>query len=501
MTTKYHLFQKYRHNNYNYVDNVTKTYIEMGGCLINIYPLLGVIKNDGTMVSIDSTNESMVGDVVLNENSKRKYSHTTYDLWATTTMNPPNFSWSYAGISILDGDVKEFSLHYNSMIAVLGRKIIVGDVIELTWQRDLDVLGSDKAQNKFYVVTESLRDEQGWGPEWHYHLWKIKCKPIMNSPEFADLFNNDNTTGGEDGFYVDPGDINGGGGLDESMTQDDKLQDQVDEILKEAEGEDGSEENGWTTSGVSYRLYDEHHVFLAINDKFYITDGSHIQNRENIVGIDGIPAESTCEEVKYGDYFPKDAREDEYFLRIDYMPPKLYKRVVKKQTEDIVNIQYGDVKLTEAKLNLNGNGFDGSIINNDIIVGSINKGKVYVNETYIGVVTDSGKIINTRGEIIGQIEQKVLSEKKGWALQEFDRRERWTGVPFRLRRTVNNEETFTNEEGDIEPMRQNIKDLVKPRVKKEHYNPRPWNKDLQQQIEDDTYITHKIIGMDYSGEE
>ena len=183
------------------------------------------------------------------------------------------------------------------------------------------------------------------------------------------------------------------------------------------------------------------------------------------------------------------------------MPPKLYKRVVKKQTEDIVNIQYGDVKLTEAKLNLNGNGFDGSIINNDIIVGSINKGKVYVNETYIGVVTDSGKIINTRGEIIGQIEQKVLSEKKGWALQEFDRRERWTGVPFRLRRTVNNEETFTNEEGDIEPMRQNIKDLVKPRVKKEHYNPRPWNKELQQQIEDDTYITHKIIGMDYSGEE
>ena len=39
-------------------------------------------------------------------------------------------------------------------------------------------------------------------------------------------------------------------------------------------------------------------------------------------------------------------------------------------------------------------------------------------------------------------------------------------------------------------MRQNIKDLVKPRVKKEHYNPRPWNKELQQQIEDDAEVVN-----------
>lgn len=496
MTTKYHLFQKHRGNNYQYIDNVVKTYIEMGGCLINVYPLIGVVSKDGTVTNIDNTNELMVSDVVLNENNKRKYSHTTYDLWATTSMNPPNFSFTYAGISILDGDVKEFSLHYNSMIASIGRKLIVGDVIELTWQRDLDVLGSDKAQNKFYVITESLRDESGWGPEWQYHLWKIKCKPIMNSPEFSDLFNNDNTTGGEDGFYADPGDINGGGGLDSSLTQDDKLQNQVDEILKEAEGEDGSEENGWTTSGVSYRLHDEHHIFLDINGEYYI------QNQPNIVGIDGIPAESTCELVKYGESFPKDSEENDFFVRTDYMPPRLYKRVVKKQTENIINIQYGDIKVSEGRLNITGNNFDGSIINNsNELIGSIDKNKVYIGGLFIGMMTDSGKVITTKGEIIGQIDEKVLSEKKGWKLLELDRRERWTGVPFALRKHINNEEYFTNEEGDAEPMRQNIKDLVKARVKKEHLNPRPWNKRLQQQIEDDTYVTHKIIGMDYPGED
>lgn len=495
MTTKYHLFQRQRSKNYNYIDNVVKTHIEMGGCLINVYPLIGVIGTDGIVTEITSANDIMVSDIVLNENNKRKYSHTTYDLWATTNMNPPNFSFTYAGISILDGDVKEFSLHYNSMIATLGRKLIVGDVIELTWQRDIDVLGSNEAQNKFYVVSESLRDEQGWGPEWQYHLWKIKCKPIMNSPEYADLFNIENTTGGEDGFYANPGDIYGGGGLSESMNQDNKLQDQVDKLLQEAEGEDGSEENGWTTSGVSYRLHDEHHIFLDVNGEYYI------QNNQNIVGIDGIPAESTCELVKYGDTFPKDVKENDYFVRTDYMPPRLYKRIVKKQVENVINIQYGDIKISEGHLNCIGKNFDGSIIYNNELVGSIDRDKVFVHGIFIGMTTESGKIITTKGEIIGQIEEKVLSEKKGWALQEYDRREKWTGVPFALRKHINNEETFTNDEGYVENMRQNIKNVAKARVKKEHLNPRPWNKTIQQQLLDERNEYHNIIGMDYSGED
>ena len=172
-----------------------------------------------------------------------------------TNMNPPNFSWNYAGINILDTNVQEFSVHYNAMIAAIGRKIIVGDVIELPWQRDIDVLGKEKAQSKFYVITESAREESGWGPNYHFYTWKLKAKPVMDSPEFSDLFNDGNTTGGEDGFYEDLGSINGGGGMDKDASQDSQLQDQVDEILKEAEGEDGSEENGWETSGVSYRLY------------------------------------------------------------------------------------------------------------------------------------------------------------------------------------------------------------------------------------------------------
>lgn len=498
MVSNYHLYKKYRSKTYNYIDESVRSYFEMGGTLIHIYPLEGVVKSDGTVVPITDTNETAISDVVLNENNKRKYSHTTYDMYITTTLNPPNFSWTYAGISILDGDVLEMCLHYNMMVETLGRKIVVGDVIECSFMRDLDVLGSDRAQNKFYVVNESMRDENGWDPSSQYHLWKIKCKPITNSPEFADLFNRDvdedgnpDPHGGDDGFYVPPGDADGGGGLDPGANQDEKLQDQVDDILDEAEGEDGNPDNGWHPTGVSYRLWDEHQAFLEINGKYYMDDGN-----PNIVGIDGIPAEKTCEEVPYGDAFPKNSKEGDYFVRIDFLPPKLYKRVYDKTTFYVANIYFDDYKITDAELNMIGRNYDGSIKDSSgNLIGTIDKDRVYIDGAYIGYVTETGKIASNTGLIIGEIKSKDIVHKKGWKLIENDRRERWTGVPARLRNHINNENTFINEEGDVETMRQNMKLVADRRVKKEHNKPRPWNKKLQKAIADETGKEYDIIGI------
>ncbi len=354
-----------------------------------------------------------------------------------------------------------------------------------------------KAQNKFYVVTSSERDENSWDPSYHFHLWKIKCKPIMDSPEYADLFNkevdedgNPLPTGGEDGFYVEPGDEMGGGGLDKDAKQDEKLQEQVDDIIEEAEGNDGDPDNDWTTGvGVSYRLHDEHHIFLAINDKYYI------ENRPNIVGIDGIPAEKTCEEVPYGEFFPKDAKEGEYFLRTDYLPPRLYKRIYTKTMVNTINVVCGDIRITDGELNITGKNFDGSIKYNNELVGSIDKDRVYINGQYIGYITETGKIANNGGLIIGTVTQTETIHKKGWVLEELDRRERWHGVPAVLRNVINNENTFINNEGDTEKMRQNMKLVANRRVKKEHKKDRPWNKRLRNTIAETTGVDYDIIGI------
>ena len=383
---RYHLYQKERSNNYNYIDRVVKGFIEQGGALFHVYPIVALIGNDGVSHEIGEKG-FLVSDPVFNESPKRKYSRETFDLWGVTKMNTPQFSFSFSGLSLLDGDEKEISFHYNSMIAQLGRKLLIGDVIEWSWLRDLDIMGMETGMNKFYQVTASERDENGWAANYKYHLWKVKVKPITNSPEFADLFVQKNEDGSYDGdFYEDLNSINGGGGIDASNTTQKNELDIMDAVLAEAE-----------EKGPSFRLHDEHHVYLDENNQVYV------ENRFIPQGIDGIPNQLNCEDIDYntefGEFFPENPSNGDYFLRVDYNPPRLFKRIVNEQT---------------------------------------NEGK--------------------------------------WQLVEFDNREKWTGVPAILRSHINNDETITNNAEEVLPQRQNIKDLVKARVKKEHKKSRDWKK-------------------------
>lgn len=385
MAVNFHIYQKDRTKNYNTIDRIVKNFIDMGGVPVHCYPLVGFIGKNNEVYSIESLK---IGDPVFNENSKRKYSRETFDLWGVTTMNKPNLAFGLNGWSLLDADEMTFSFHYNSMVQQLGRKIIIGDVLEMSFMRDLDVLGMPTGTNKFYTVTSSMRDEKGWAANYKYHLWKITCKPLPNSPEYSDLFNN----GKENDFYENLNSANGGGGLDKSNTTLESELNIMDTNLAEAE------------EGVSFKRHDEHHIYLDMNDDPY--DNNIFISQ----GIDGIAADSTCEQIKWGDFFPptNEVKDGDYFLRIDYDPPILYKRVVDKE------------------------------INSD------------TNEEYIA--------------------------REFWQMREFDWREKWTGCPTKLRNIINNDNMIKLDDGEVQPMRQNIKDLVKAKVKKEHNNPRPWDK-------------------------
>ena len=70
-----------------------------------------------------------------------------------------------------------------------------------------------------------------------------------------------------------------------------------------------------------------------------------------------------------------------------------------------------------------------------------------------------------------------------WKLIELDSREEWTGASWNLRRAVNTEGTIETESGRIVNKQENIKDLVKARVKKEHNNKKDWKKITNVQID------------------
>ena len=377
-TTGFHLYQKERSQNYNYIDRVVKNYFEMGGALYHVYPIRAIVDKDG--VEHEVGKEGLyVSDNVFVENNKRKYCRETYDLYGVTQMQQPTWTTLFSGLSELDGDEKKLWIHYNSMIAQLGRKIIVGDVIEISWQRDLDILGKETAANKFYQVTSSERDDASWAQNYKFHIWLLKLKPITNSPEFEDLFN----YGDEDDFYEPTGSDNGGGGLDPEMTQDDNLLEINDKNLEEAEED------------VSFRLHDEHHAYL------YKDTNPMVGGRFIPIGIDGIPAELNADEVPMGDSFPNYAEIGSYYLKTNFNPPRLYVR-----------------------------------------------------------------------------------EDGYWKLIGYDARTKWMGVPNRLLQATNNDETVTFEDGTTLEKRQNIKDLVRAKVKKEHNAPKDWKKIVKQRFED-----------------
>ena len=146
-------------------------------------------------------------------------------------------------------------------------------------------------------------------------------------------------------------------------------------------------------------------------------------------------------------------------------------------------------------MNITGKNFNGSIKVDNELKGSIDKDRVYINGQYVGYVTETGKIVNNGGLIIGEIKSEDIVHKKGWKLIEFDRRERWTGVPARLRNVVNNENTFINEAGDEVKMRQNIKNLAKARIKKEHGFQRVWNKEIKKEMDEVLQKENNIIGI------
>lgn len=377
-TTGFHLYQKERSNNYNYIDRVVKNYFEMGGMLMHVYPMKSIVDAKGVEHQIGEEG-LYVSDNVFVENNQRRYFRETFDLYGVTQMKPPTWTTLFSGLSSLDGDEKQVWIHYNSMIAQLGRKIIVGDVIEFSWIRDLDILGKESAANKFYQVTSSERDEASWAPNYKFHIWLLKLKPITNSPEFEDLFNK----GEEDEFYEPVNSDNGGGGLDPEMTQDDNLNDINDKNLEEAEED------------VSFRLHDEHHVYMLEDTNPY-KEGRFIP-----IGIDGIPAELNADQVPMGDSFPRYAEVGSYYLKTNFNPPRLYVR-----------------------------------------------------------------------------------EEGHWKLIGYDARTKWMGVPNVLLQTVNNTDSVSFSDGTELTKRQNIKDLVKARVKKEHNAPKDWKKIVQQRFED-----------------
>ena len=129
-----------------------------------------------------------IQDLLFMENRDRTYEPNIVRLRGHYNVQNLDFDLSQFGL-FLNNDILFITVHYNTMIDLIGRKLIVGDVLELPHLQDYNPLNDDIPTSllRYYHVTDGNYASEGFSPTWYPHLWRIKCEPLVDSQEFSQI--------------------------------------------------------------------------------------------------------------------------------------------------------------------------------------------------------------------------------------------------------------------------------------------------------------------------
>lgn len=221
---KLSLYKETKSNDYRFFDRTIKEQLEIGGTFAYIHKYLGPTDQgpsaDATQPQYDSMDPTNIQDLLFLENRDRTYDPDIVRLKIHYSVQNLDFDLSQFGL-FLNNDILFMVGHLNSMIETLGRKLMVGDVIELPHLIDFNPLdtGIPVSLKRYYQVTDGNFASEGFSPTWYPHLWRIKCEHLVNSQEFSQVLNEPNnkdnylglwnsTTAYPAGYVVSFGDVN-----------------------------------------------------------------------------------------------------------------------------------------------------------------------------------------------------------------------------------------------------------------------------------------------------
>jgi hypothetical protein len=189
---------------------------QVGGTDVLVHRYIGpdTSNSDGSPSQPIYNNDDplQIQDLLFLENRDRKYDPDVYVLRGVYNLQDIDFNLSQFGL-FLQNDTVFMTFHINDTVEKLGRKIIAGDVIELPHLKDDHALNDlTYALKRFYVIEEVTRAAEGFSVTWYPHLYRAKCKPLVDSQEFKDILNGVANSDKDVGAYSDnvtyyPGDI------------------------------------------------------------------------------------------------------------------------------------------------------------------------------------------------------------------------------------------------------------------------------------------------------
>ena len=218
------LYRPNKTNDYNFLDKTISEMFTVGATDLYVHKYLGPNANtpsiDYTQPQYDALNPTNIQDLLFLENRDRVYDPNIYRLRGHYNVQNLDFDLSQFGL-FLNNDIIFITVHYNDMIELIGRKLMVGDVIELPHLLDYNPLKETipVALKRFMQITDANYASEGFSQTWFPHLWRIKCEPLVDSQEFSQILqepiNQDNYLGPWDkdktyppGYVISYGDKN-----------------------------------------------------------------------------------------------------------------------------------------------------------------------------------------------------------------------------------------------------------------------------------------------------
>jgi hypothetical protein len=218
------LYRPNKTNDYRFFDRNISQQLTVGGTDLYIHKYLGPTNSgpsiDYTQPEYATVSPTNIQDLLFLENRDRNYDPNIYRLRGHYNVQNLDFDLSQFGL-FLNNDIIFITVHYNDMIDIVGRKLMVGDVIELPHLLDYDPLDETipVALKRFYQITDANYASEGFSQTWFPHLWRIKCEKLVDSQEFKQILeapaNTDNYLGQWDisktyppGYVITYGDKN-----------------------------------------------------------------------------------------------------------------------------------------------------------------------------------------------------------------------------------------------------------------------------------------------------
>jgi hypothetical protein len=327
------LYTPEKGNNYRFIDRQISLMFQVGCTDVHVHKYLGPknpLEGTADQPIYDVIKETNIQDLLFLENRDRKYEEEIYRIRGHYQLQNLNFNLSQFGLFI-DNDTIFMTVHINDIISTIGRKPLAGDVMEVPHLKDDFALNDfDLSMPRFFVVEEVDRPSEGYSATWYPHLYRLKLKKLTDTQQYSDILDK---PAGEDSAYA----------LRDLLSTRNKDLEINDAIVRQAE-------LNAPMSGFETRQYYTLATDPDTGQKLLITTDSDAIDASyssqtinglsniNVNSVNAVPLRTGYTGYLFGDgyppngyvfgqgiRFPQNPAKDDFYLRLDFLPNRLFK--------------------------------------------------------------------------------------------------------------------------------------------------------------------------------